>query len=544
MEKMKKFLILGLMILGLIAIFDLFHPGLPVTHDGQDHVARIANFYQNLAQGNIIPRWAANLNWGYGHPILEFLYPLPSYIVSLFHFSGFSLIDSTKIVFGLGIIFSGLFMFLWLGEFLIAEAAFVGAALYMFAPYRFVDLYVRGDIGENLAFVFMPLTLYFILKLSKKLNFWHFAGTSISLALLILSHNAISLMFMPFIIFYGFLLGFNKKEKKEYLVNFFVAFILGFGLSAFFWIPGLFEAKYTLRNIVTKGGYFKSFVDFKSLLYGSWSYGGTGQFTVQFGILQWLFLLISPFVTWFLWTKKNKNWIILVSLIIYGFIAIFIMLPQSNFIWGKFIILQNFQFPWRFLAIIVFSTSVIGALVFNNAQIKIQKIAIVVFVIVILFLSKDYWHAKDYLREPETFFTGIYNSTTDTGESSPIWSVRFMEKRARANMEVLDGNAKIKQLKREVVFHKYKVDVARRTLFEENTLYFPGWEIKANGTPVNIEFQDQQHRGVMLFFLDKGNYTVEVSYKETKLRLVADIISIASLFILLFYNIGKVKLWR
>ena len=103
-----KIYLLILIIISFVFTLDLFHPGLPVTHDGKDHLFRIANFYQNLKEGNIVPRWAGNLNWGYGHPILEFLYPLPSYLASLFHFAGFSFIDSAKIVFGLGMFFSGL----------------------------------------------------------------------------------------------------------------------------------------------------------------------------------------------------------------------------------------------------------------------------------------------------------------------------------------------------------------------------------------------------------------------------------------------------
>src|SRR3989338_5991191 len=110
----KHLVLLLLIILSIIPVLDLFHPGLPVTHDGQDHVARIANFYQNLREGIIIPRWAGNLNWGYGHPILMFLYPLPSYIVSLFHFLGLSLVDSTKLVFGLAFVASGVTMYLWM----------------------------------------------------------------------------------------------------------------------------------------------------------------------------------------------------------------------------------------------------------------------------------------------------------------------------------------------------------------------------------------------------------------------------------------------
>jgi len=287
-------------------VLSLIHLGLPITHDGQDHVARIANFYQNLVEGNLIPRWAGNLNWGFGHPILEFLYPLPSYIASFFHLAGFSLVDSVKIVNGLGMVLSLFFMFLWLKQFLGKEPALLGAFLYAYAPYRFVDLYVRGDVGETLAFAFVPLVLYFIFKLYKKADFKYALFGSLSLALLILAHNAISLMLVPFIGTYGLILIYFSKNRKTFTLQLICLFILGFTLAAFFWIPALLEGKFTLRNIVTKGDYLDRFVSIKSLIYGSWSYGGTGQFTQQLGIMQWLALMLSPFLAFFLWFKKDK----------------------------------------------------------------------------------------------------------------------------------------------------------------------------------------------------------------------------------------------
>src|SRR3989344_8942000 len=98
--KYKMFISFAVIILvSLIAGFDFYRDGFPLTHDGQDHIARIANFYQNLQEGVFIPRWAGNLNWGYGHPILMFLYPLPSYTAFVFLFLGISLIGSVKLVF-------------------------------------------------------------------------------------------------------------------------------------------------------------------------------------------------------------------------------------------------------------------------------------------------------------------------------------------------------------------------------------------------------------------------------------------------------------
>ncbi len=539
---MKKIsLLIILIILAVFPVLSLFHPGLPLTHDGQDHVARIANFYQNLTEGNLIPRWAGNLNWGYGHPILEFLYPLPSYIASIFHFIGFSLVDSTKIVFGLGMALSLFFMYLWLSQFTAKYSALFGAVLYTYAPYRFVELYVRGDIGENLAFVFIPLVLYFLYKLYKKNDYKFTILGGVSLALLILSHNAISLMFTPFIVIYGLFLIYLSKNRKSLIINLSSLIILGFALSMFFWAPALFEGKYTLRNIVTKGGYLNNFVPFVNLIYGKWSYGISGQFTVQFGLFQWIVLLATPLTISIFKKNKEKLYFTLI-LIVFCLLSVFIMLQASNPVWSKVLLLQNLQFPWRFLAIIVFSTSVLGALFLEALPKRFNLKTSILFILIILIISSFYWHPREYLYKPVSFYTGVYNGTTDTGESAPIWSVRFMEKRPKAHLEVIDGNAQIKELNRTTTSHKYRVNVLKATLFEENTLYFPGWEIKANGVPLNLEFQNMNYRGVMLFHLSKGDYLIEARYNETKLREISDIVSFVSfLIVLCFMAIRFVK---
>jgi hypothetical protein len=117
-----------------------------------------------------------------------------------------------------------------------------------------------------------------------------------------------------------------------------------------------------------------------------------------------------------------------------------------------------------------------------------------------------------------------------------------MEHAPKAHLEMLDGKATIKGIKRTSTDHLYTVNVAKRTLFEENTLYFPGWQIKVNNVPVSIEFQDMQYRGTMLFILDKGNYVVEAKYSETKLRLICDLVSLISLISLAgLFGFGFVK---
>lgn len=538
---------MNLIVLVLIAALPLLpflHPGLPITHDGVDHVARIANFYQSLSEGNLIPRWAENLNWGYGHPILMFLYPLPSYFASLFHFLGLSFIDSVKIVFVLGFIASGAAMYLWLKNFLDKYAAFFGAILYMFAPYRFVDLYVRGAIGEHIAFIFPPLVLYFLLKLSQdsKNKLFYTVGASLSFSFLILSHNAISLMFIPFIALYIIYLFYLKKDKKILLYSF-SSIILGLGLSFFFWFPAFFEGKYTLRDIVTEGEYVKRFVNPASLIFGKWSFGTSGVFSTQIGIVNLIIVLISPIVLFKLLKEKSKLLLFFVLTFFYFLFSSFLLLKESNFIYQMITTLQKLQFPWRFLSTVVFSSAILGAFSIYILNKRYQKIVLLLLVLLTLGLSFPYWKTNGYFQKGDKFFSDIYKGTTDTGESSPIWSIRFMEKSAKAEIEVISGEAILEKQQRKPTYHSYQINVLSETArIRENTLYFPNWIVLVDGKETPIEFQDPASRGIITFYISQGEHKVELLFKDTKLRTVSNIISFASLLTLVLLLGSNLKL--
>lgn len=530
--KYRKYTFLIVLILiSLIPLFDLFKPGLPLTHDGQDHVARIANFYQNLSEGNIIPRWAGNLNWGYGHPILEFLYPLPSYLASFFHFFGFTLVDSIKLVFGASFILSGLAMYLFVKELLNdGKAAFFASMLYIIAPYRFVDLYVRGAIGEHVAFIFPPLIFYFLIKLSKNNSYWYVLGGILSLAGLILSHNAITLMFLPLIFLHISYLISQCSNKKYFILSSFILILLGFGLSAFFCIPAFMEGKYTLRDVVTGGGeYLTSFVVWKDFFVEVWSYGGTLTLSKQIGIVHWVGIFGSAIATCHLYKKRNNLWkLCLGSLFILG-ITLFLMTPSSNPVWQTITILQKFQFPWRFLSVAVFLSALMGGILLFVIPNRYKRIVLLILIVGLLAANKDYWHPQGFLQKQEGFYSGIYNGTTDTGESAPIWSVRFMEKRPKSRVEIISGYGKIIEIDRKIVSREYKVIASSNLRILENTLYFPGWTVFVDGKKQEIEFQDQNHRGLITFNVDKGEHSVSIIFKETKIRLFSDIVSLISI---------------
>lgn len=533
---------------GIIPLYSLFHGGLPITHDGQDHVARIANFYQSLAEGNLIPRWASNLNWGYGHPILMFLYPFSSYVGSFFHVLGFSFVDSTKLVFGFGFIASMLAMYLFVKTVYGKRAGIVASILYGFAPYRFVDLYVRGAIGEHMAFVFLPLSLYFVFMLAQQSDaakrMVRNIGLSLSIAALILSHNAIAIMFLPIIGLYAlYLFFFGTKRNMLFLLHCFLSFVSGFGLSAFFWIPAYIEGKYTLRDIVTQGEFAIRFVPWSWFVYSPWNYGQGNELTKMLGISQWIGIMTTLYVL--LKQKNRKLRIMLISLLVVLIGSFFIMTSWSLPIWQHITLLQKFQFPWRFLSVSVFCAAVLGGIAVAKVTEPWKKgtLILVVYCIFSIFITLNMWKPKGYLVKPETYFSGVYESTTDTGESSPIWSVRFMEHRPDKPMDIALGQITITPTKRTTTVRDYIVSSSDSGRLVENTLYFPGWKVYVDGIQTGIQYQDPTYRGLITFRVTEGTHTVHIVFEDTKLRKIATLVSELSIGVMGLIGLG-IFLWK
>ncbi len=536
---MKRFLLLLSVLCG-VALFNLATPGIMVAHDAPDHVARIANFYQSLSEGIVVPRWAANLNWGYGHPILMFLYPLPSYAASLFHFLGASFVDSVKIVFAVSFVASVVTFYLWASAVWGRIAGFVGAVLYGFAPYRFVDLYVRGAIGEHVAFVFPPLIFLGLFRLATGRKNTGDMLVIFGTAGILLSHNAVSIMVLPLVLVYAFYLSFSMtKDRIRFWKHTCASLALGLSMSAFFWIPAFFEGKYTLRDIVTRGDFSTRFVPFLKFFYSPWNYGGTDFLTKEVGLAQWVAVVGAGVLA--IRNRASGIKTLTLGVVVTFFGSLFIQTDWSRWIWETISLLQKFQFPWRFLTVSVLMAAISGSLV--TALVKRNGNALGWFLVVLAVVSTSgMWRAKSYMERPESYYTGIYDSTTDTGESSPVWSVRFMEHRPSANIQILEGAAEIQEVGRTTISREYRFDVADPVRAVENTLYFPGWRVFVDGTESSIEFQDPAHRGLMTFRVPAGTHTVTIQFGDTKVRKAANFLTILSLFVLI--GVGTIRLWQ
>lgn len=352
-------------------------------------------------------------------------------------------------------------------------------------------------------------------------------------------------MFLPAIFAYSIFLSFAFSNWKKF-VYFLLALCLGFLLTSFFIIPAFIEGKYTLRDIVTGNEYKARFVEPIRLFVSRWNYGISGQFSVEIGYLHLLGVALSPLVLLKLRKKGRKTAILLLGLIMSLIISIFLVLPISNFFYETFTTLKKFQFPWRFLSLTVFSSSVIASLVlFLVKKDKTKKAFLFVFILLLLLTSYEKWHANGHLIKPDSFYKSVYSGTTDTGESSPIWSIRFMEIKPRAHSEVVEGEGVINEVLRTSTSHKYLVAITSETAkIKENTLYFPGWKVIGNGEEIrNIEYQDPAHRGLMTYVVNKGTHDIEVKFEDTRLRKFSNYLPLLAIVIMAGIFIIKTRKW-
>ena len=514
----------------------LFHTGLFVAHDNIPQIARIAERFEAFSDGQIPARWAGGLNYGYGNPGFIFFYSLSDYTAILVYLLGFTLQDSYKILMALIFIIAPLFFYLWSSLIFKRNAAIISSLFYGLAHYKFLDTFVRGHLGESLALVFPPLILFFIERNLKKISIFNIVLGGISYALLIHSHSILGLVF-SFLIF-GYIIVRSFKEKRILASNI-LLLLIGLGLSAYFWIPALLEAKYINSKIFLSDWYKDHFLNIGNIIYSRWGFGSNvnepGGLSAQIGPLHVLFSISCiPII---FGKIKNKR-VILYWLFVLA-MGVFFSTSLSDLLWSKIHLLQQFQFPWRITAVSFFAASVLTGHFFNNF---FNKKIFILSILLLLLFSLPMTKISGYVNYSDKYYFDFPGTAAYHNEATTIWVEGDAYKFPDASVEVISGSGKIENLKRKSNLHLYSVNAESNVRILDNTVYFPGWRAKVDGKKVPIEFQDINQRGLITFDVPKGIHNVSVKFGESPIRLAADIISLMFVFSLFAVFIFRKKL--
>ena len=524
--------LLFVLVFAITAGFSLLHSGLPPTHDGEYHVVRFWQFDKVLRDGDLYPRWSPDLNYGVGVPLFNYVYPLPNYVSSVFHLFNISFIDSFKLSLFLAIIFAALFSFNWLKIFFGNLGAMVGSVFYLFSPYLFVDVYIRGSVGEVFALSFFPAFLWVITRLILNGDKKFLPIAIIFLSLIIFSHNILAFMFTPFAIVYSILLILTSKEKRENFINFLTVFVVSLGLSAIFWLPAILETKYTVGLQIYD--FKRNFPDLFQLIVPSWGSGFFGSFynemSVQIGIANLLAVLLSFFALFKFIKKKDSKKIILSFFIISFFVVLFLMQEISINIWNVVPLMNYFQFPWRFLSLIILICSFLAAASTTIFKNKYFSIFLIFFAVLLTF---NYAHPAYFLERDDIYYQTRPNFIDGTNSIGNVFNTIWIKgKFNRKSEKIITSEMRAKINIQEIKSTKYIFNTKSEKDFVAivNSAYFPGWIATIDGKKTDLFITND---GLIKLNVPKGEHAIHVIFKDTLIRSLALLLSLASLILVI-----------
>lgn len=546
----------SIFITGLITRVYL-QPGVPSTHDGENHLARFANYKIALREGQFPPRFAPNLYHRLGYPVFTYNYPLanivsvPFSLLKLPYQMIFKLVMTASLL----LIVGGLWTYLSQMKYRVG-AKLLASTVLITSPYIFQSVIFRGSIGEVMALAGITWLLVWIESLTTtqpqekntmllrdrlvfaKPTLWG----AILFALFFLSHNVTVLFGTPLLILYALW----RHQFKPTMLSVVWATMLGVGATLWFWLPALLEQS---AVIIGSGSlsqqYYAHFVTLQQLvsspvMFGFSYLGSLDSISFAVGITQW-FILIAAVVLLIIRIKEDRHTLTTqdtTALVIACFtlLGIFLQLRSSFGMWQALPLVRYIQFPWRLGMFVALGTSLLTAWVAHH-HVRWQKITLVLLLIVQV-ISLLRIQPIGYINKERIEYELFDQSTTTTNENLPkdFTLHEFPEWKPEPSIE--SGEAQIKVVSWTGSSRRYQVEASTSATIIEPTMYFPGWQSHAYhdaqqlGEKLNY-INSQTIKGRIAYQLEPGSYTIVSSFTESTVpRTLGDIMSIATIFLI------------
>lgn len=535
---MKRYII-GLTAVILLSLFTLrpiFYEGFFSMHD-DTQVGRVVAMGKAIRNGQFPVRWVSDLGFGYGYPIFNFYGPLPYYAGGAVYALGASGLTATKVMMGIGIIAAGLGMFLLTKPVFGMTGALLSSVLYLYAPYHAVQIYVRGAVGEFWAYAFVPLILLGLLKKNPLLM-------GLGIFAVVTSHTIMGYVSV-LALTASLLLGTGAPRKATGF-----GLVYGLLLSAFFWLPAVFEKSYTSidSQIGPTAAYWDHYVCLGQLWNSLWGFAGTAVGCIDgmsFRLGKPHIILALAGIVLYLRTRITKTQTLpsLVPWAFYlGIISLYLMLEVSFPVWKVIPNAAYMQYPWRLLLFSALSLSILGGSIpkyFKNTGLRIA--IMVVFVLGLIAV-----YAKLFM--PQTFISAnaqSYETEEELRFRVSQVSHEYLPEdliRPKNSTEIIRDTIEqrpeysLKTLRETETYGMYRFVSDDEQVVTIHKAYFPGWTYIINSQTVTPVITS----GLPQVIIPEGESTLEIRFRNTWVRIVGNVLSMAS-WTFLFWYYGKNK---
>lgn len=510
--------------------------------DGIQHICRIIGTEQTLADKQFLPMIMSNLCNNFGYSWNIFYSPLTAYMSVVLRIFNFSYVNCLKLCMFVIVLLSGLTMYkLTLRITKNKKLATLASIIYILAPYRITDMYIRTALAELASFIFIPIVfegLYIIVNEEKK---------SYKLALgaagLILTHQVIA-MYTAIICFAYLIVFFKKLKSKTVLKNIGVNLLFCILMTSFYWV-GLLQHYFSTSYEVFVPGRMEReevLIFYKAKFSQLFITNSEQTMIYAIGLLSVIGIVLTPLAYKKIPEEYKKTYMffLITGIVLIGMtlkIFPFEKLPQA---------LTMLQFTFRLFTFTSFFFAFVVATNFAILIKNFKTLDIVVLLTISILLLVPYKSKLDFnLQENEERLINGVRVTENTGRvHAGMASMEYLPTKAFKNLKyianrkdeviVLDNDeAVISDYTKQASNMNCKIsNINKETTIELPYIYYLGYRVYANGQEIKYTESDN---GFIQINIAKDSQ-IKVKYLGTNEMLISYAVSIISFATIIVLN--------
>ena len=494
----------GLLLLAVLVLLPTMVGGAWfASHENGRYAALIDHFQSAFFAGNLYPRWIPDLYGGYGYPIFCFYQPGFFFFSLPFAFLGryplYTLYATTLLLLYLGAL--GAYR---LGTVMSDHRTGVFcAAMFLLTPYLWVDLYVRGDLSELTALLLCPWPLYFLCTITDRVRACRpvnpvVMGLASSLALVVISHPAVALFYVPVVSVIAAWQGLEVGLRWRYYAPVALGIVLGLALSAPYWFT-VFQLRGEVALERLTLGYYQAVLHVVApwqLVSRAWGFGSSvpgdkDTMSFQLGLVHLVLTTVGAIV-------NRRSRIVQAAYVVYLALIVF-MTPVAAWAWSHVGLLRTVQFPWRILSVTASLQILCMAGLGRLSALPVLGRRLGLVFAALLLMGIGWHHDQLAISAPlnATYamlvhrgerFTTMENFANEN-EYLPR-TVRYPEalvpRRDRIPIVEPFGPAQVEALEGNSPYRiSFVVEASQALDVRINQIYFPGWRVLIDGQDVD-----------------------------------------------------------
>ena len=402
------------------------------------------------------------------------------------------------------------------------KLATLASIIYILAPYRITDMYIRTALSELASFIFIPIVfegLYIIVNEEKKSYKLALGATG-----LILTHQVIA-MYTAIICFIYLIVFFKKLKSKTVLKNIGVNLLFCILMTSFYWVGLLQHYLNTSYEVFVPGRMEREevLIFYKAKFSQLFITNSEQTMIYAIGLLSVIGLVLTPIAYKKIPKEYKKTYMffLITGVILIGMtlsIFPFERLPQA---------LTMLQFTFRLFTFTSFFFAFVVATNFAILIKNFKTFDVVVLLTISVLLLLPYKSKLDFnLQENEEKLINGVRVTENTGRvHAGMASMEYLPTKAFKNLKnianrkdeviVLDNDEAVisDYTKQDSNMNCKILNVKKETTIELPYIYYLGYRVYANGQEIKytesdnglIQINIAQDSQIKVKYLEKSN---------------------------------------